>query len=78
MSVDELEAQHKRKEFISIQRFAIIKAENEALQKGIVLGIEKGKQERNINIAKVLLDVLDDDTISIKIRLSVAEIQALR
>lgn len=49
MTKDELEAQQKRKEFISIQRLALQKADEDGfekgMKKGIEKGIEKGKQE---------------------------------
>jgi predicted transposase/invertase (TIGR01784 family) len=52
------------------------------LQRGIQEGIEKGKAEgirkRNIEIAKSLLDVLDDETIAKKTTLSVKEVKKLR
>jgi predicted transposase/invertase (TIGR01784 family) len=70
LTKDELEAQHKRKEFISIQRLALMKAKNDGIQQGI----EQGK----INIAKNLLDILDDETISLKIDLSIDIIKNLR
>ena len=98
MSSEELEAQHKRKEFIYIQKSSTEKAKNEGLQEGIMIGlqeglekgkeiglqegIEKGLQEgirqRNIEIAKALLDVLDNETIALKTGLSVSDIQGLR
>ncbi|MBW6411874.1 hypothetical protein [Clostridium weizhouense] len=43
-------------------------------QKGEEKGIQKGK----IEIAKNLLDVLDDETISLKTGLSIDEIKKLR
>ena len=46
LTKDELEAQHKRKEFISIQKLALVKAKQDGLQegieKGLAQGIEKG------------------------------------
>lgn len=42
LSKDELEAQHKRKEFISIQKLAIMKADNDGFDRGLERGIEKG------------------------------------
>jgi predicted transposase/invertase (TIGR01784 family) len=52
------------------------------LQRGIQEGIEKGKAEgikkRNIEIAKSLLDVLDDETIAKKTTLSLKEVKKLR
>ena len=90
MSKDELEAQYKRKEFISVQKLALQKAKNdgkkegieegrqEGLQEGIEIGIEKGIRQRNIEIAKALLDILDNETIALKTGLSEEEIQNLR
>ena len=60
LTKDELEAQHKRKEFISIQKLAVMKAKDdgftkgleEGIEKGIEQGIEKGKFEEKIEIAK--------------------------
>jgi len=66
LSEEELETQHKRKEFIYIQKSSI------------ELAREKGIQEGIINIAKNLLDVLDNNTISLKTGLSVEYIQSLR
>jgi predicted transposase/invertase (TIGR01784 family) len=52
------------------------------LERGIEKGIEKGKAEgirkRNIEIAKSLLDVLDDETIAKKTTLSIEEVKKLR
>ena len=68
LSKDELEAQHKRKEFISIQKLAILKADTdgfnkgmekgmekgieEGIEKGIEKGMEKGIEQRSLEIAK--------------------------
>ena len=118
LSKDELEAQHKRKEFISIQRLAVLKADEDGfekgmekglkkgLEKGLEQGIEKGleqgiekgleqgieqgieqgmekgleegEKKKAIEIAKNLLDVLDDETISLKTDLDVQTIKNLR
>ena len=86
MSKDELEAQHKRKEFISIQKLAVLKADEDGfekgmekgIEKGMEKGIEKGEYDKSIQIAKNLLDILDDETIALKIGLSVEEIKKLR
>ena len=90
MSKEELEMQHKRKEFISVQKLAILKADKDGfkkgmekgLEKGIQKGIEKGVQQgieqRNIEMAINLLDVLDVETISLKTGLSVAEVENLK
>ncbi len=50
----------------------------EAEHKGIQRGIEKGKQEREIELARELLDVLDDETIAIKTGVPLAIVQDLR
>ena len=82
LSQDELEAQHKRKEFISIQKLAIMKAKDDGLalglEKGIEQGIEQGKKEEKIQIAKNLLKAqLDVQTISLSTGLSSEEINQL-
>ena len=45
---------------------------------GIKKGVEKGMHNKALEIAKKLLDVLDDGTIAIKTGLSVAEVRDLR
>ena len=98
----ELEIQHKRKEFISIQKLAIMKANDDGFLKGRKEGMEQGREEgmeqgreqgreegreqgreegieqEKIKIAKNLLDVLDDETISLKTGLTVKQINKLR
>ena len=90
MSKEELEMQHKRKEFISVQKLAILKADKDGFKKGMEKGLEKGIQkgmekgmqqgieQRNIEMAINLLDVLDVETISLKTGLSVAEVENLK
>ncbi len=41
-------------------------------------GIEKGEKNKAIEIAKNLLDILDDETISMKTGLTIEEVKALR
>ena len=41
-------------------------------------GVEKGIKEGKIIVAKNLLDVLDNETISLKIGLSIDEVEELR
>ena len=41
-------------------------------------GFEKGKKEEKIDIAKKLLDILDDETISLKTGLTKDEVKELR
>jgi len=90
LTKEELELQYKRKEFISIQKLAIVKAKNEGLEEGIEKGkkeglkegiekgIKEGEKRKAIEIAKNLLDVLDDKTISQKTGLDIKEIEKLR
>ena len=81
-TVDELELQQKRKEFIYIQRNSIEKAKRdgkeEGLQQGIEKGVEQGEKNKQIEIAKNLLDVLDIETIALKTGLDICEIEALK
>jgi predicted transposase/invertase (TIGR01784 family) len=73
-TADELETQHKRKEFISIQKLAILKAEKD----GIEMGIEKGIEMEKMQMAEKLLDVLDIATISEKTGLSVDQLNQIK
>jgi len=50
----------------------------QGLEQGLEKGLERGKQEMQLNIAKNLLDVLDNETIALKTNLSIQEIQKLR
>lgn len=47
-------------------------------EKGIKKGIEQGEKNKSIEIAKNLLDILDNETISLKTGLSIVEIEKLR
>lgn len=86
LSKEELEAQHKRKEFISIQKLAILKADEEGFEKGLEKGLEQGLkqgleqglEQKSIEIAKNLLDILDNHTISLKTGLTLEVIEAMR
>ena len=53
-------------------------AEKKGLAKGIAKGIERGMEEGKKEVAINLLDVLDDETISLKTGLSIDMIKALR
>ncbi|MBN2783031.1 MAG: hypothetical protein JXQ66_07315, partial [Campylobacterales bacterium] len=48
------------------------------MEKGLEKGLEKGIKQRNIEIAKNLLDVLDDETISLKTGLTLEDVKSLR
>jgi len=74
LTKEELELQHKRKEFISIQKLAIVKAKKEGKEEGL----REGEKNKAIEIAKNLLDVLDDETISQKTGLSIEEVGKLK
>jgi len=67
---------------VMVKSFYDPKVEERGIQKGIEEGIEKGieKGEKNkaIEIAKNLLDILDDETISIKTGLTIEEVKRLR
>ncbi|MEG0502109.1 MAG: hypothetical protein RR525_07805 [Cellulosilyticaceae bacterium] len=52
----------------------LLERDREKFQEGIEHGIEKGKLEA----AKALLDILDDETISSKIGLSLEKVKSLR
>ena len=55
-----------------------VSALNEAERKGVKKGIQKGEKNKAIEIAKNLLDILDDETIAVKTGLSIEEIKELR
>jgi flagellar biosynthesis/type III secretory pathway protein FliH len=57
---------------------AILKAKQDGLQQGIQQGRQEGEKMKALEIARQLLDVLNEETISQKTGLTVAEIQALR
>jgi predicted transposase YdaD len=69
---------------------AEIRGEERGIEKGIAIGVEKGREEgisigfekgefkKALEIARNLLDVLDNQTIAKKTGLSVEKIQALR
>jgi len=66
--------------------FALKSGHEEGLKKGLEQGLEQGLEEgikqgldkRSIEIAKNLLDILDNETIAIKTGLSIQEIENLR
>ncbi|WP_317615821.1 hypothetical protein [Phormidesmis priestleyi] len=69
----EIEVLEKQAMFMHDGQNAILYAEQKAMEKGM----EKGRKEAAIAIARKLLDLLDAETISKKTGLSAAEIQAL-
>ena len=94
LSKTELEIQHKRKEFLSIQRLTIMKAQErfeqgfedgvkkgmeKGIENGIEKGIEKGKLNEKLNIIKnCIAQGLDDDTIASITKYNINDIKKLR
>jgi len=75
LTKEELEVQYKRREFISIQKLALLKAKNDGLQEGL----EKGIEQEKIEIAKKsIANNLDDKTIALITGLSQEVIKSLR
>ncbi|GFE69843.1 Rpn family recombination-promoting nuclease/putative transposase [Chroococcus sp. FPU101] len=75
---EELEDVEHREIFIQDQRNAIIKATNQGLAQGIEQGIEQGKKQTQIEIARKLLDILDEEMISQKTGLTIEEVLQLK
>jgi predicted transposase/invertase (TIGR01784 family) len=78
MSDEELEIQIKRQIFIQDQIGAMSLAMKQGIQQGIQQGIEQGKLAEKLAIARNLLDVLDNQTIALKIGLTAEQIESLR
>jgi predicted transposase/invertase (TIGR01784 family) len=74
LSPEELDELEHQLMFIQDQRGAMTKA----TQQGIQQGIQQGRQATQVEIARRLLGVMDDDAIAATTGLPVAEIQALR
>ncbi|QAA33571.1 Rpn family recombination-promoting nuclease/putative transposase [Clostridium manihotivorum] len=55
-----------------------VSALNKAKEEGMQQGIEQGEKNKAIAIAKNILDVLDDETISLKTGLSLEEVKKIR
>ncbi len=60
----------------------LLEIKERELQKGIKIGIEQGieqgKEEEKVEIAKNLLDILDDETIALKTGLDIEEVRRIR
>ena len=50
----------------------------QGLEQGVKQGLEQGAKQEKIEIAKNLLDILDDETISFKTGLSIEEVKEIR
>jgi predicted transposase/invertase (TIGR01784 family) len=78
LSPEQIEDMEMQEMFIHDQRNAIKKALNQGRQEGLEEGVEQGKVAAKLEMARKLLDVLDDEAISRASGLSVAEIAQLR
>ena len=78
----ERERYEKRRESrlneISALSYAEEKGIQKGIEKGVKQGLEQGAKQEKIEIAKNLLDVLDDETISLKTGLSMEEVKEIR
>jgi len=86
LTIEELEDQEKSEIFIQDQRGAISKAIKDGFQQGIQQGIEQGIQQgieqgiqqNKIEMAKKMLNLVDDQTICQVTGLSLEEIETLK
>lgn len=74
MSREELEIQFKRRDFIILQRGSLELAERKGREVGRQEGMEKARED----VARNLLDILDDATIAARTGLSPAQVSQLR
>jgi len=65
-------------DYINVMRYAKDEAIKKGQKIGLAKGIEQGIEKEKINIAKNLLDLLDDETISLKTGLDASFIKSLR
>jgi predicted transposase/invertase (TIGR01784 family) len=82
MSAAELDIQFKRRDFIILQRGSLALAEKQGREKGREEGREEGRelgaQAKALEVARNLLDILDDATIATKTGLSAEQVRQLR
>ncbi len=78
LTEEELEAQEKRHDFIRLQRGSIEKALLDGKAEGKAEGKVEGAKDKALEIARNLLDILDDTTIAQKTGLQETEIRQLR
>jgi predicted transposase/invertase (TIGR01784 family) len=65
-------------DYIGLKAYDEIHALDTAEKKGRIKGLKEGEEKAKIEIAKNLLDVLDDETISLKTGLDKKTIENLR
>jgi predicted transposase/invertase (TIGR01784 family) len=82
LTPEELDDLERREIFIQDQRNALLKARKQGLIQGRVEGhaegLQEGQRDKALAIARALLDVLDDATISQKTGLDLATVISLR
>ena len=78
LTPEQIEDMEMQEMFIHDQRNAIKKALNQGRQEGLEEGVEQGKVLAKLEMARKLLDVLDDEAISRVSGLSAAEVAQLR
>jgi predicted transposase/invertase (TIGR01784 family) len=78
LTPEQIEDMEMQEMFIHDQRNAIKKALNQGREEGLEEGVEQGKVAAKLEMARKLLDVLDDEAISLASGLSVAEVAQLR
>lgn len=78
LTPEQIEDMEMQEMFIHDQRNAIKKALNQGRQEGLDEGVEHGKVLAKLEMARKLLDVLDDEAISQASGLSVEEVAQLR
>jgi len=78
LNLDELEDQEKSEIFIQDQRGAITKALKEGREEGREEGLEQGAKQKMIDIARKMLDLMDDRQICEVTGLSLAELETVK
>ena len=67
---------------VEVEFMTLLERDREKIEEGIEKGIEKGRKEgkleEKLEIARNLLDILDDETISKKTGLGIEEVRKLR
>jgi predicted transposase/invertase (TIGR01784 family) len=79
---EELEDLEHQEIFIHDQRNAILKGFNQGVkqgvQQGVKQGVQQGEKQAKLDIARQLLDLLDEETISQRTGLTLEEVQQLK
>ena len=75
---EQREIYEMREKILKDKISALNEAERKGVEKGREQGIKEGEKKKSMEIAKNLLDVLDNETISLKTGLSIDEIENLR